>query len=111
MSQNLFLLAKADLLNAYRTMRTIREFEERLRGVRQGRHPGFVHLYAGEEACAAGIMMHHRHRPHRLDAPRPWPLHRKGVDVREMMAVTAAGRPAPAAAKAVPCTSPTCPRV
>ena len=88
MSKNPFPLAKADLLNAYRTMRTIREFEERLHvEFAKGDIPGFVHLYAGEEACAAGIMMH------LTDIDRIASTHRghghciaKGVDVREMMA-------------------------
>jgi pyruvate dehydrogenase E1 component alpha subunit len=45
-----------ELLGAYRTMRTIREFEERLhREFSTGEIPGFVHLYAGEEAVAAGV--------------------------------------------------------
>jgi pyruvate dehydrogenase E1 component alpha subunit len=88
MSENPFPLAKVDLLNAYRTMRTIREFEERLHvEFAKGDIPGFVHLYAGEEACAAGIMMH------LTDIDRIASTHRghghciaKGVDVREMMA-------------------------
>ena len=52
-------LSKEQLLEAYRIMRTIREFEERLHTeFAKGDIPGFVHLYAGEEASAAGIMMH-----------------------------------------------------
>jgi hypothetical protein len=40
-------------------MRTIREFEERLHvDFGRGDIPGFVHLYAGEEAAGTGIMMH-----------------------------------------------------
>lgn len=47
------------LLDAYRTMKTIREFEERLHTeFATGEIPGFVHLYAGEEAIAAGFMAH-----------------------------------------------------
>ena len=50
-------LTKEQLLEAYRVMRTIREFEERLhREFATGEIPGFVHLYAGEEAIAAGVM-------------------------------------------------------
>lgn len=50
-------LSKEQLLDAYRVMRTIREFEERLhREFATGEIPGFVHLYAGEEAIAAGII-------------------------------------------------------
>ncbi|CAN5312926.1 thiamine pyrophosphate-dependent dehydrogenase E1 component subunit alpha [soil metagenome] len=47
------------LASWYRTMRTIREFEERLHTeFATGEIPGFVHLYAGEEAIAAGVMAH-----------------------------------------------------
>jgi len=85
---NPFPLSKDELLTAYRTMRTIREFEERLHvDFAKGDIPGFVHLYAGEEACATGIMMHLN------DRDRIASTHRghghciaKGVDVRDMMA-------------------------
>jgi acetoin:2,6-dichlorophenolindophenol oxidoreductase subunit alpha len=88
MPDNQFPLSKPDLLKAYRIMRTIREFEERLHvEFAKGDIPGFVHLYAGEEACAAGIMLH------LTDRDRIASTHRghghciaKGVDVREMMA-------------------------
>lgn len=51
--------SRDDLLKAYRTMRLIREFEERLHvEFATGEIPGFVHLYAGEEATAAGICAH-----------------------------------------------------
>ena len=51
-------LTRDDLLKAYRTMRTIREFEERLHtDFATGEIPGFVHLYAGEEASATGVCM------------------------------------------------------
>ena len=44
-------LTREQLLDAYRTMRTIREFEERVHlEFATGEIPGFVHLYAGEEA-------------------------------------------------------------
>ena len=52
-------LTKEQLLESYRVMRTIREFEERLhREFATGEIPGFVHLYAGEEAIAAGVIDH-----------------------------------------------------
>ena len=52
-------LSKDKLLTAYRTMRTIREFEERLHiEFATGDIPGFVHLYAGEEASGVGVCMH-----------------------------------------------------
>jgi len=87
MAGNPFPLGKEELLQAYRTMRTIREFEERLHvDFARGDIPGFVHLYAGEEAAATGIMMHlsagdriastHRGHGHCIA---------KGVDPCEMM--------------------------
>jgi TPP-dependent pyruvate/acetoin dehydrogenase alpha subunit len=81
-------LGKTDLLKAYRTMRLIREFEERVHvEFATGEIPGFVHLYAGEEAIAVGVCIH-------LD-DRDWitSTHRghghclaKGCDVHGMMA-------------------------
>src|SRR5919202_409004 len=80
-------LGKDQLLDAYRTMRTIREFEERLhREFATGEIPGFVHLYAGEEAIAAGVIGHLRpddyvastHRGHGHAIA-------KGCDVKGMM--------------------------
>jgi acetoin:2,6-dichlorophenolindophenol oxidoreductase subunit alpha len=83
-----FPLGKAGLLEAYRTMRTIREFEETLHiEFAKGEIPGFVHLYAGEEAAGTAIMMHLK------DNDRVASTHRghghciaKGVEVRAMMA-------------------------
>ena len=47
-----------DLLKSYRKMRTIRDFEERVhKEFATGKIPGFVHLYAGEEASAVGVCM------------------------------------------------------
>ena len=52
-------LSVEDLLDAYRTMKTIREFEDRVHvEFAKGGIPGFVHLYAGEEASATGVGMH-----------------------------------------------------
>jgi TPP-dependent pyruvate/acetoin dehydrogenase alpha subunit len=52
-------LTRGDLLNAYRVMPTIREFEDRLHvEFATGEIPGFVHLYAGEEAIATRICAH-----------------------------------------------------
>lgn len=49
-------LSREELLSAYRSMRTIREFEERLHIIfATGEIPGFVHLYAGQEASAVGV--------------------------------------------------------
>jgi acetoin:2,6-dichlorophenolindophenol oxidoreductase subunit alpha len=81
-------LKKEDLLRAYRTMREIREFEDRLHiEFATGKIPGFVHLYSGEEAVATGVCMH------LTDEDRISSTHRghghciaKGVDIHGMMA-------------------------
>lgn len=76
------------LLHAYRTMRTIRAFEDRVHEeFATGEISGFVHLYAGEEASATGVCMHlddrdtiastHRGHGHCIA---------KGVDPTAMMA-------------------------
>jgi acetoin:2,6-dichlorophenolindophenol oxidoreductase subunit alpha len=76
------------LLETYRTMRTIRSFEQTLNELSQaGRVPGFLHLYAGEEAIAAGVCCSlgvddyvtstHRGHGHSIA---------KGVDLNAMMA-------------------------
>ena len=81
-------LTRDELLDAYRVMRTIREFEERVHlEFATGEIPGFVHLYAGEEAIAAGVCLllrdddyvasTHRGHGHAIA---------KGCDVKAMMA-------------------------
>jgi pyruvate dehydrogenase E1 component alpha subunit len=81
-------LNRERLLEAYRKMRTIRAFEEKLaEQVTAGKMRGFMHLYAGEEAVAVGVCMHldehdwvastHRGHGHCIA---------KGVDVGGMMA-------------------------
>ncbi|MDH3690259.1 MAG: thiamine pyrophosphate-dependent dehydrogenase E1 component subunit alpha [Gammaproteobacteria bacterium] len=80
-------LAREELLKAYRGMCEIREFEERVHiEFAAGGIPGFVHLYAGEEASAVGVMMHlndrdciastHRGHGHCIA---------KGCDIKAMM--------------------------
>jgi acetoin:2,6-dichlorophenolindophenol oxidoreductase subunit alpha len=45
-----------ELIAAYRSMRTMRDFEEQMHvEFASGGVPGFVHLYAGQEASAAGV--------------------------------------------------------
>jgi len=52
-------LSRDELLAAYRRMRLIREFEDAVHEeFSAGNIPGFVHLYAGEEASGVGICMH-----------------------------------------------------
>lgn len=85
---NPFPLDKKKMLFAYRAMKTIREFEERLHvDFARGDIPGFVHLYAGEEATAVGIMMH-LHDKDRIASTHRGHGHciAKGVDVKAMMA-------------------------
>jgi pyruvate dehydrogenase E1 component alpha subunit len=49
-------LGREELIDAYRVMRTIRAFEERVHTeIPNGDIPGAVHLYAGQEAIAAGV--------------------------------------------------------
>lgn len=80
-------LDKNTLLDAYRRLKTIREFEMRLRLENQaGQVPGFIHLYCGQEAVAVGACMHlddtdyigstHRGHGHCIA---------KGCDVGEML--------------------------
>jgi acetoin:2,6-dichlorophenolindophenol oxidoreductase subunit alpha len=81
-------LSRDQLLGTYRTMRTIRSFEQTLNELSQaGRVPGFLHLYAGEEAIAAGVCVSlsdrdcvtstHRGHGHSIA---------KGVELNAMMA-------------------------
>jgi len=81
-------LSRDQLCDAYRRMRMIRLFEEKLAElVTGGNLAGFLHLYAGEEAVAVGVCAHlsdsdvvcstHRGHGHCIA---------KGVDVAGMMA-------------------------
>lgn len=81
-------ISQEKLLWMYKTMRLIREFEDRLHtDFAGGKIPGFVHLYAGEEAVATGVCANltdkdfitstHRGHGHCIA---------KGVDIKEMMA-------------------------
>lgn len=80
--------SKDQLLRAYRQMKTIREFEERLhKEIMTGEIAGFTHLYSGQEAVAVGVCEHldekdlivstHRGHGHCIA---------KGCDVKAMMA-------------------------
>ena len=81
-------LTKDRLLWMYERMQTIRQFEDRVKvEFGKGKIPGFVHLYAGEEAVAVGICAN------LTDADFMTSTHRghghciaKGVDVKGMMA-------------------------
>ena len=80
-------LSREQLLQSYRDMCTIRKFEDRVHDeFATGNIPGFVHLYAGEEASAVGICVElgdqdnigstHRGHGHCIA---------KGCDVKAMM--------------------------
>lgn len=81
-------LTQKQLLNAWRKMVEIREFEERIHVENPtGDIAGFIHLYAGEEAIAVGIC------EHLTDADYIGSTHRghghciaKGCDLNGMMA-------------------------
>jgi len=81
-------ISKEKLLWAYERMKLIRTFEDKAAKLfAEGKMPGFVHLYAGEEAIGVGWMSHltdkdyitstHRGHGHCIA---------KGVDVKGMMA-------------------------
>ena len=81
-------LPREELSRAYRSMCDIRNFEDSVHDeFAAGSIPGFVHLYAGEEASAVGFMMHlndtdriastHRGHGHALA---------KGMNARVLMA-------------------------
>src|SRR5487761_448727 len=54
-----YALGKSQLTGGYRVMATIREFEDRVHeACLAGEIPGAVHLYAGQEAVAAGVCAH-----------------------------------------------------
>lgn len=80
-------LSTEQLLGAYRKMSEIRAFEDRLHKENtKGDIPGFIHLYAGQEAIAVGVCEHltpadkiastHRGHGHCIA---------KGCDIRGMM--------------------------
>ncbi|MDY7080415.1 MAG: thiamine pyrophosphate-dependent dehydrogenase E1 component subunit alpha [Chloroflexota bacterium] len=81
-------ISKEKLLWAYERMKLIRVFEDTAAELfAEGKMPGFVHLYAGEEAIAVGVCAHltdkdyitstHRGHGHCIA---------KGVNVKPMMA-------------------------
>lgn len=80
-------LSSERLKSAYRGMCTIREFEERVhKEFATGQIPGFVHLYAGEEASAVGVCMQLTERDHIASTHRGHGhAIAKGCDVTGMM--------------------------
>ncbi|MGQ9500582.1 MAG: thiamine pyrophosphate-dependent dehydrogenase E1 component subunit alpha [Anaerolineae bacterium] len=76
------------LLDLYRTMLTIRRFEERCNHLfMQGRIPSTLHLYIGQEAVAAGVCAHLRKDDYVVSTHRPHGhAIAKGVSLRSIMA-------------------------
>jgi len=79
---------KENLLWAYERMKLIRTFEDRVAGLfAEGKLPGFVHLYAGEEAIGVGMISHLTDRDYITSTHRGHGhCIAKGVDVASMMA-------------------------
>ena len=75
------------LISAYRCMKTIREFEERLhQEIAAGEIAGFTHLYAGQEAVAVGVCAHLGPRDYIVSTHRGHGhCIAKGCDVKAMM--------------------------
>ncbi len=78
---------KKALLRAYRQMRVIRDFEERLHAeIQTGEIAGFTHLYAGQEAVAVGVCEHLDHNDKIVSTHRGHGhCIAKGCDVKGMM--------------------------
>jgi pyruvate dehydrogenase E1 component alpha subunit len=76
------------LLEMYRTMLTIRHFEERCNHLyMQGRIPSTLHLYIGQEAVAVGVCAHLRSDDYLFSTHRPHGhAIAKGVSPRAIMA-------------------------
>jgi pyruvate dehydrogenase E1 component alpha subunit len=81
-------ISKEKLLWMYERMRLIRAFEDRVAELfAEGKLPGFVHLYAGEEAIAVGVCAHLTDRDYITSTHRGHGhCIAKGVDVASMMA-------------------------
>src|SRR3990172_2680470 len=81
-------ISKEKLLWIYERMRLIRTFEDRVADLfTEGKLPGFVHLYAGEEAIAVGVCAHLTDRDYITSTHRGHGhCIAKGVDVKEMLA-------------------------
>jgi pyruvate dehydrogenase E1 component alpha subunit len=81
-------LTKEKMIDFYTTMKTIRLFEEKVAELfAAGKLPGFVHLYAGEEAIGVGICAHLTDRDYITSTHRGHGhCIAKGVDINAMMA-------------------------
>src|SRR5690349_20647985 len=80
-------LTRAQLLQAYRSMRTIRYFEDVLaREAAKTPMPGVLHLYCGEEASAVGVCMNLEERDRIYSTHRPHGhCIARGLDLKALM--------------------------
>ncbi len=81
-------LTKEKMIDLYTTMKKIRLFEEKVSELfAEGKLPGFVHLYAGEEAISVGVCAHLSDRDYITSTHRGHGhCIAKGVDINSMMA-------------------------
>ena len=81
-------LTKEKMIDLYATMKKIRLFEEKVAGLfAEGKLPGFVHLYAGEEAIGVGVCAHLTDRDYITSTHRGHGhCIAKGVEISSMMA-------------------------
>jgi TPP-dependent pyruvate/acetoin dehydrogenase alpha subunit len=81
-------LTKKKMIEVYETMLKIRMFEDKVAELfSAGKLPGFVHLYAGEEAIATGVCAHLTDRDYITSTHRGHGhCIAKGVDINSMMA-------------------------
>jgi len=86
--------SKKKKIEMYTVMLKIREFEERIAGIAAaGKIPGFVHLYVGQEAVAAGVCASLRATDYITSTHRGHGhLIAKGGDIKLMMAELLAKR-------------------
>jgi len=81
-------LTSEQMIDVYETMVKIRMFEDKVAELfAEGKVPGFVHLYAGEEAIAAGVCIHLTERDYITSTHRGHGhCIAKGVNINSMMA-------------------------
>ena len=81
-------LTKEKMIYLYATMKKIRLFEEKVSELfAEGKLPGFVHLYAGEEAIGVGVCAHLTDRDYITSTHRGHGhCIAKGVEINSMMA-------------------------
>ena len=81
-------LTKEKMIDLYATMKKIRLFEEKVAELfAEGKLPGFVHLYAGEEAIGVGVCAHLTDRDYITSTHRGHGhCIAKGVEINSMMA-------------------------